>query len=99
MQAQKPVVDSAGTENEVPMNDWLEVGIYEEGKGLNVPLYLQMHLLRVFSELPSPVVLCGFDLTSEEYKSFTQRDERKSLSFLLLRATILKETARLMVAW
>jgi hypothetical protein len=40
------VVDRAGYENEVPMNDWLEVGIYEKGKGLNEPLYLQMHRIR-----------------------------------------------------
>ena len=46
MQAQKLVVDNTGKENEVPMNDWLEVGIYEEGKGLNEPLYLQMHRIR-----------------------------------------------------
>ena len=46
VQAQKVVVDSTGYENEVPMNDWLEVGIYEEGKGLNEPIYLQMHQIR-----------------------------------------------------
>jgi aminopeptidase N len=46
VQAQKLVIDSTGTEKEVPMNDWLEVGIYEEGKGLNEPLYLQMHRIR-----------------------------------------------------
>ena len=46
VQAQKVVVDSTGYENEVPMNDWLEVGIYEEGKRLNEPLYLQMHRIR-----------------------------------------------------
>jgi hypothetical protein len=46
VQAKKVVVDSTGTENEVPMNDLLEVGIYEEGKGLNAPLYLQMHRIR-----------------------------------------------------
>jgi len=41
--AQKVVVDSTGNEAEVPINDWLEVGIYEEG---NRPLYLQMHRIR-----------------------------------------------------
>lgn len=46
VQAQKVVVDSTGYENEVPMNDWLQVGIYEEGKGLKEPLYLQMHRIR-----------------------------------------------------
>jgi ABC-type transport system involved in multi-copper enzyme maturation permease subunit len=40
VQAQKVVVDSAGSEKEVPMNDLLEVGIYGED---NEPLYLQMH--------------------------------------------------------
>ncbi|NEU07988.1 M1 family metallopeptidase [Flavihumibacter sp. R14] len=46
VQAQKVVVDSRGTEHEVPMNDWLEVGLYEEDKDLNEPLYLQMHRIR-----------------------------------------------------
>jgi ABC-2 type transport system permease protein len=46
VQAQKVVVDMTGSEKEVPMNDLLEVGIYEEGKGLNEPLYLQMHRIR-----------------------------------------------------
>jgi len=46
VQAHKVVVDSAGSEQEVPMNDWLEVGIYEEGKELNESLYLQMHRIR-----------------------------------------------------
>jgi aminopeptidase N len=46
VQAQKVVVDSTGSEKEVPMNDWLEVGIYEEGKGLDKPLYLRMHRIR-----------------------------------------------------
>jgi ABC-2 type transport system permease protein len=46
VQAQKVVVDKAGHENEVPMNDWLEVGIYEEGKGANEPLYRRKHRIR-----------------------------------------------------
>ncbi|UJH91657.1 hypothetical protein LZ575_02920 [Antarcticibacterium sp. 1MA-6-2] len=40
--AEKFVVDSAGTEKEVPMNDWLEIGIYEGGQ----PLYLKMHRIK-----------------------------------------------------
>ncbi len=43
VEAQKFIVDKKGLEIDVPMNDWLEIGIYEEGKGLNEPLYLQMH--------------------------------------------------------
>lgn len=46
VQAQKIVVDSTGSEKEVPMNDWLEVGLYGAGKGLNEPLYLGMHRIR-----------------------------------------------------
>ena len=46
VQAQKVVVDHTGQEKNVPMNDWLEVGIYEEGKDINEPLYLRMHRIR-----------------------------------------------------
>lgn len=46
VQAQKVIIDSTGKEKEVPMNDWLEVGLYEEVKGLSKPLYLQMHRIR-----------------------------------------------------
>ncbi|HMJ69039.1 MAG TPA: M1 family aminopeptidase [Cyclobacteriaceae bacterium] len=46
VQAQKVVVDSTGNETEVPMNDWLEVGVFEEGKELNEPLYLKMHRIQ-----------------------------------------------------
>ncbi|SIT81835.1 ABC transporter permease/M1 family aminopeptidase [Pontibacter indicus] len=51
IQAQKVVVDSAGNEEEVPMHDWLEVGLYEEGKGLSEPLYLRMHRVRSGEQL------------------------------------------------
>ena len=46
VQAQKVVVNNTGTEKEVPMNDWLEVGIYEEYQKQEKPLYLQMHRIR-----------------------------------------------------
>lgn len=42
--AQKVVVDSSGVEKEVPMNDWLEVGIFEAGE--SKPLYLRMHRIK-----------------------------------------------------
>jgi ABC-2 type transport system permease protein len=42
--AQKVVIDSTGNEKEVSMNDWLEVGLYEEGK--DEPLYLQRHRIK-----------------------------------------------------
>lgn len=46
LQAQKFLVDSTGRELDVPMNDWLLVGLYEEGKSLKEPLYLQMHRIK-----------------------------------------------------
>ena len=44
VQAQKLVIDQMGNEHDVPMNDWLEVGLYE--KESDKPLYLQMHRIR-----------------------------------------------------
>ena len=46
VEAQKLVIDRVGNEKEVPMNDWLEVGLYEEGRDLSKPLYLQKHRVR-----------------------------------------------------
>jgi ABC-2 type transport system permease protein len=46
LDAQKVVVDSTGYQHEVPMNDWLEVGIYDDSNDFNKPLYLQMHRIR-----------------------------------------------------
>jgi hypothetical protein len=42
--ARKVIVDSAGVEKEVPMNEWVELGIFaaaEPGAVLGKPLYLQ----------------------------------------------------------
>jgi ABC-2 type transport system permease protein len=41
VQARKVVVDEAGVETEVPMDDWLEVGVFDAGE-----LYLQKHRIR-----------------------------------------------------
>ena len=48
MQARKVVVDSAGAETEVPMDDLVEVGVFAaaEDGGLGEPLYLRMHRIR-----------------------------------------------------
>lgn len=47
VEARKVVVDEKGVETEVPMNDWVEIGVFapmEEGKeAVGKPLYLQMH--------------------------------------------------------
>jgi ABC-type transport system involved in multi-copper enzyme maturation permease subunit len=46
IRAQKVVVDSTGREKEVPMDDWLEIGVFGEGGFPRRPLYLQMHRIR-----------------------------------------------------
>lgn len=46
VQAQKAMIAGTGKEKEVPMNDWLEIGLYEEVEGLSKPLYLRMHRIR-----------------------------------------------------
>ncbi len=43
MQARKVVVDEAGVETEVPMDDWMEIGIFVEGQG---EPHLQTHPVR-----------------------------------------------------
>lgn len=46
VEARKVTVDDKGVETEVPMNDWVEVGIFaplEDGEEVGKPLYLQMH--------------------------------------------------------
>ncbi|MBC5991464.1 ABC transporter permease/M1 family aminopeptidase [Pontibacter cellulosilyticus] len=47
--AQKVVVDSTGAENPVPMNDWVEIGIFapwQKDKKSDKPLYLRKHRIR-----------------------------------------------------
>ena len=49
VRARKVVADTAGVETEVPMNEWVEIGVYaprEEGESLPRPLYLQKHRIR-----------------------------------------------------
>jgi ABC-2 type transport system permease protein len=47
--ARKVVVDTAGTETNVPMNDLVEIGVFapaEAGEARGKPLYLKMHRVR-----------------------------------------------------
>jgi hypothetical protein len=47
--ARKVVVDTAGVETEMPMDDWIEIGVFapaEEGEVLGRPLHLEMHRIR-----------------------------------------------------
>ena len=49
VQARKVVVDTAGVETPVPMDDWVQIGVFapaERRNGLGEPLYLQMHRIR-----------------------------------------------------
>lgn len=46
VQAQKVVVDPGGKEQDVAMNDYLEVGLYEGADAQGKPLYLKMHRIR-----------------------------------------------------
>ncbi|PRY14388.1 ABC-type transport system involved in multi-copper enzyme maturation permease subunit [Pontibacter ummariensis] len=49
VQARKVVVDSAGTETLIPLDDWVEIGVYAttaEGEALEKTLYLQKHRLK-----------------------------------------------------
>lgn len=46
VRARKVVVDSAGFETPVLMDDWVEIGVFapnDEGNGLGEPIYLQKH--------------------------------------------------------
>ena len=50
VEARKVVGDSAGVEREMPMNEWVEIGIFavaEAGEVLGEPLYVKKH--RIFS--------------------------------------------------
>ena len=49
VQTRKLVVDEEGVETPVPIDDWVEVGVFApagEGNGLGEPLYLQKHRIR-----------------------------------------------------
>ena len=46
VEARKVAVDDKGVETDVPMNDWIEIGVFaptKEGEEAGKPLYLQMH--------------------------------------------------------
>ncbi len=46
VRARKVVFDSAGVETEVPMNDWVEVGVFAPVENVEKPLYLRKHRVR-----------------------------------------------------
>lgn len=47
VKARKVVFDEAGVETELPMNDWVEIGVFAAGEDAeSEPLYLQKHRVR-----------------------------------------------------
>ncbi len=70
VRAQKVVADEAGVESEVPMDDWVEVGVFaapaEGGGELSAPLAVEKHRIRSGSQtitvtVPSEPDLAGID--------------------------------------
>jgi ABC-2 type transport system permease protein len=67
LQARKVVFDEAGVETEVPMKDWVEVGVFaEEGGESGEPLYARMHRIRsgeqtITVTVPRKPVRAGID--------------------------------------
>ncbi|MBC5991465.1 ABC transporter permease/M1 family aminopeptidase [Pontibacter cellulosilyticus] len=69
VKARKEVFDSAGVETEIPMEDWVMVGVLEEGKSIHEPLYLKMHRIRSGEQtikvtVPRKPARAGLDLTN-----------------------------------
>jgi hypothetical protein len=69
VQARKDVTDEMGNETHVPMNDWIEIGVFakpENGKELNKVLYLQRHRIRtgkqtIILTVPQRPIRAGID--------------------------------------
>ena len=69
VRARKVVFDGAGVETEVPMNDWVEIGVFApggEGDELGRPLYLRKHRIRpgtrrITVTVPAEPDLAGID--------------------------------------
>ncbi len=70
VRARKVVVDTAGVETEVSMDDWVEIGVFapaEEGdEELSEPLYVQRHRIRSGAQtitvtVPRKPLLAGID--------------------------------------
>jgi hypothetical protein len=70
VRARKVVADSAGVETEVPMSEWVEIGVFAPaGRGhaeLSAPLYVRKHRIRsgrqtITVTVPREPVLAGVD--------------------------------------
>jgi hypothetical protein len=69
VQAHKVVIDSAGAKRELPMNDWVEIGViapHAKDEDVGKPLYLQKHRIRsgkqvITVTVPSKPARAGID--------------------------------------
>jgi ABC-2 type transport system permease protein len=69
VQARKDVVDERGNETPIPMNDWIEIGVFaepEKGKELDKIIYLQRHRIctgkqTITLTVPSKPTRAGID--------------------------------------
>jgi hypothetical protein len=69
VRARKVVADEAGVETEVPMDEWVQIGVFgpaEEGEEVGKPLYVQKHRIRSGAQritvtVPREPVLAGID--------------------------------------
>ena len=69
VRARKLVVDTADVETDVPMDDWVQIGVFapaQEGEETGEPLYLQTHRVRAGEQtitvtVPSEPARAGID--------------------------------------
>lgn len=69
VQARKYTVDTLGTEGNVPMNDWIQIGIFESMEGQinkEKPIYLEWHCIRtgrqnIVVNIPRKPAYAGID--------------------------------------
>jgi hypothetical protein len=69
VRARKMVFDSAGVETEVPMDEWIEIGVFatgEPGDPLSEPLFVRRHRIRSGTQtitvtVPRMPVVAGID--------------------------------------
>jgi ABC-2 type transport system permease protein len=69
VETRKVTVDSIGIETNIPMNDWIEIGVYAlraEGESSAKVLYLQKHRIRsgkqtITVRVPSKPARAGID--------------------------------------
>jgi hypothetical protein len=85
VRARKVRVDSAGVETVLPMDEWVEVGVFAPGGAEGArskPLYLRMHRIRAGAQtitvtVPGQPALAGLD--PRELLNWEQREDGNNL--------------------